>query len=624
MADHNDDRVEIHYEGNAFARLMGYLKPYWKTVLVCFILVLFLTIFELVRPQIISNAIDRYIQGTPASSNTEITVQESAGNTLFDAIDSRITQGGALEMGPDQRWNGLLIAAGLYIVILIFQLLCSRRQYLMIQELGQKIVYTLRMDLLKHVESLSMRFFDLTPVGKIVTRITNDTEAINDLYANTLVRLFRNVVKIIGLVVVMLLANVRMALLSFIMVPIILVMTIVFRKLSRITYQIVKTRITTLNTFLSEHISGMKVIQIFAREKEKCAEFEEKNESLYRAGLREMLIFGIFRPTIVFLSTVATAIILWGGGDLVIQNVISIGTLFLFTQYISQFFQPLQELAEQFSTLQSAIASAEKIFSLLDVKPQIAEKPDAKVLPQVKGKIEFDHVWFAYDGEHYVLRDVSFVIEPGQKVAFVGATGAGKSSILNLIGRYYDIQKGRILVDDVDIRDLTRDQLRAAIGQVQQDVFIFTGDIKSNIRLRDEEITDEAVREAADHTNAARFIERLPDAYNEHVTERGATFSAGQRQLLSFARTLAHDPTILILDEATANIDTETEQWIQEALEHLMQGRTAIMVAHRLSTIQHADRIIVMHHGKIRESGTHQELLEMNGIYKKLYELQLA
>jgi ATP-binding cassette subfamily B protein len=296
----------------------------------------------------------------------------------------------------------------------------------------------------------------------------------------------------------------------------------------------------------------------------------------------------------------------------------------VFTQYISSFYEPIQELSEQFSTLQSAIASAEKIFTLLDEKPIIQEREDPIVLPEIKGRIEFKHVWFAYQGEDYVLKDVSFVIEPGEKVAFVGATGAGKSSILNLIGRYYDIQKGEILIDGVNIKDMTRDQIRSAIGQVQQDVFIFTGDIKSNIRLHNEEITDEQIRAAAKEVNASRFIEKLPDGYDEKVSERGSTFSAGQRQLLSFARTLAFDPTILILDEATANIDTETEQWIQDALAKLMNGRTTIMVAHRLSTIQHADQIIVMHHGRIREQGTHQELLEQNGIYRKLYDLQLS
>ena len=600
---------DVQYKGNAFLRLMGYLKPYIKTVLICFVLVSILTAIDLYKPMLTGDAIDQYI------------TQEAAAEPLT----------------PDQRWAGVLKTGAIYIVVMVIGFLCNRMQYLMIQEMGQKIVYTLRMELMAHVQSLSMRFFDTTPVGRIVTRITNDTEAINDLYANIIVRLFRNVIKVIGLIAVMLMLDVKMALLSLVMVPVVAVLTFIFRRLSRKCYQVVKTRITALNTFLSEHLSGMRVIQIFNREKEKCDEFDQKNKELYDAGFREMMIFGIFRPLIYLSSIVATAIILGGGSSQVLTGAISIGTLYMFTQYISQLFQPIQELAEMFTTLQSAIASAEKIFTLMDVEPIVKEKADPVKPREIKGRIEFDHVWFAYetkDGEtpdpdnpdncNWVLRDVSFVIEPGQKVAFVGATGAGKSSILNLIGRYYDVQKGAIRIDGIDIRDMSREQIRAAIGQVQQDVFLFTGDIKQNIRLRDESISDETIREAAHNTNASHFIERLPNQYDERVTERGATFSAGQRQLISFARTLAYDPTILILDEATANIDTETEQWIQEAVKHLMEGRTSIMVAHRLSTIQHCDRIIVMHHGKIRESGTHQELLEQDGIYKKLYQLQLA
>ena len=601
---------DLSYKGNAFLRLMGYLKPYIKTVLICFVLVSILTALDLYKPMLIGDAIDQYI----------LTI-EDAENALT----------------PDERWSGILRTAVFYIGVMLVAFVCNRMQYLMIQEMGQKIVYTLRMELMAHVQSLSMRFFGTTPVGRIVTRITNDTEAINDLYANIIVRLFKAVIKVIGLIVVMLMLDVKMALLSLVMVPVVAALTFFFRRLSRRCYQVVKTRVTALNTFLSEHLSGMRVIQIFNREKEKCDEFDQKNKALYDAGFREMMIFGIFRPLIYLSSIVATAIILGGGSSQVLTGVISIGTLYMFTQYISQLFQPIQELAEMFTTLQSAIASAEKIFTLMDVEPIVKEKDEPVRPKEIKGRIEFDHVWFAYetkDGEtptpdtmdnnNWVLRDVSFVIEPGQKVAFVGATGAGKSSILNLIGRYYDIQKGAIRIDGVDIRDMTREQIRAAIGQVQQDVFLFTGDIKQNIRLRDESISDVTIREAAHHTNASHFIERLPNQYDERVTERGSTFSAGQRQLISFARTLAYDPTILILDEATANIDTETEQWIQDAVKTLMEGRTSIMVAHRLSTIQHCDRIIVMHHGKIRESGTHQELLEQDGIYKKLYQLQLA
>lgn len=591
----NPETSDIHYQGNAFLRLMGYMKPYWKTVVICLVLVLALTGLELYKPILIGDAIDRYITG--------------------DFSPGEMAQ---------ERFTGILKAAALYIAVLVGIFLCSRTQYLMIQELGQKIIYNMRNQLMEHVQKLTMRFFDVTPVGRIVTRITNDTEAINDLYANTLVRMFRNVVMVIALAAVMLSIDVKMALLSFVLVPVVLVLTIVFRKLSRQAYQLVKTRLTTLNTFLSEHISGMKLIQIFAREPEKCEEFNGKSEELYQAGYKEMMVYAIFRPTIYFMSVVALAVVLGGGSLQVLEGVISIGTLYVFTQYISSLYNPIQELAEQFSSLQAAIASAEKIFTLLDEEPLITDPAEPKAPGEIRGRIEFDHVWFAYEDENYVLKDVSFVIEPGQKIAFVGATGAGKSSILNLIGRYYDVQKGAIRIDGVDIRDMSRDQIRRAIGQVQQDVFIFTGDVKSNIRLRDDSITDEMVRSAAQHTNASRFIERLPEGYDERVTERGSTFSQGQRQLLSFARTLAYDPKILILDEATANIDTETELWIQEALERLMQGRTTIMVAHRLSTIQHADKIMVMHHGRIRESGTHQELLEKDGIYKKLYQLQLS
>ena len=400
-------------------------------------------------------------------------------------------------------------------------------------------------------------------------------------------------------------------------------LTVVFRKIARETYRRTRTCLTDINTFLSENISGMRIIQIFGREQRKYEEFEDKNSKLYNAYYREMMVFAIFRPLIYILSIVSLIIVMGVGGKEVLGEVISIGKLYIFSQYIQSFFDPIQELAEQFSTLQSSIASAEKIFTIMDEEPLVKEDENPIILPQIKGKIEFSHVWFAYDDENYVLRDVSFVIEPGQSVAFVGATGAGKSSILNLIGRYYDIQKGNIYIDGVDIRRLSKKQLRSAIGQMQQDVFIFEGNVENNIRLHNEDITMDEVRTAAEYVNASRFIEKLPGGYQEPVSERGSTFSAGERQLLSFARTLAHKPSILVMDEATANIDTETELLIQEALEKLMQGRTTIMVAHRLSTIQHADCIMVMHKGKIREQGTHQELLAQGGIYKKLYELQI-
>ena len=585
----------IQYEGSAILRMLSYLKPHWKTMAVCLALVLVLTGLELLRPILTGNAIDLYIAGDYAPGEA-----------------------------AEERFRGLLLSAGLYLGTLLVTFVCNNRMMILLQRTGQRIVYEMRRELFAHIESLSMRFFDLTPVGKIVTRVTNDVEAVHELYANILVKLFRNVVKIIGLAAVMLALDVRMALLSFVMVPLVTVLTAVTRMLSLRANREMRTRLTALNTFLSEHLSGMKVIQIFNRESEKFDEFSQRSEAHYRAGFRAMMVNAVFRPVIVLTSVVAMAIVIAAGSRGVLAGTVSFGTMYIFLQYIRTFFEPIQDLAEQLSTLQSAVASAEKIFTLLDVKPLIHDPEHPAKPAEITGRIEFKHVWFAYDNENYILRDVSFVIEPGQKVAFVGATGAGKTSILNLIGRYYDIQRGEILIDGINIKDLARDQLRRAIGQVQQDVFIFTGDIKSNIRLREEGISDEAIREASRRVNADRFIDRLPMGYGEHVTERGSTFSAGQRQLLSFARTLAFDPAILILDEATANIDTETEQWIQEALETLMAGRTTIMVAHRLSTIQHADQIIVMHKGQIREAGTHQELLDRGGIYHKLYQLQLA
>lgn len=585
MSNLNDDKIESNYKGSALLRLLSYMKPYLFAVASCLVMVLILTAFDLYRPMLIGDAIDAFEAG--------------AG---FEAITNTAIK---------------------YSVVLVLSFIFNISQAWLLQKTGQKIILTVRKELYAHIQSLSSRYFDLTPVGKLVTRVTNDVEALDEMYSGILVRLFRNIVNIIALAAVMLTLDWRLALISFVLLPIVVIITIVFRKIARATYRITRTKLTDLNTFLSENISGMKIIQIFGREQRKYEEFSGKNTALYKAFYREMLVFAIFRPLVYILSIFSLMIVLGLGSADVLNEVISIGTLFIFSQYIKSFFEPIQELAEQFSTLQSSLASAEKIFTIMDEDVLIPEVENVTLLPEIKGRIEFDHVWFAYDGENYVLRDVSFVIEPGQRVAFVGATGAGKSSILNLIGRYYDIQQGHIYIDGVDIKELSKKQLRSAIGQMQQDVFIFEGTIESNIRLYDESITPEEVEAAAKYVNASHFIEKLPQKYAEPVSERGATFSAGEKQLLSFARTLAHKPRILVMDEATANIDTETELLIQEALEKLMQGRTTIMVAHRLSTIQHADCIMVMHKGKIRERGTHQELLAQDGIYKKLYDLQI-
>ena len=638
------------------------------------VLVLFIIAVELYRPIIVGNAIDQYINGyyhpyaeadvsapdavnwngLVLSRDQAVSAADSASfyqiflwkdhyymaenltraectalqNADTSVLKNYVREGAQKLTSNDLKvlrqndFKGILKAGILFLLLLFSGFFLNLADTWLLQKMGQQIVYKLREETFTHIHSLSLSFFNTTPVGKLVTRVSNDTEAVNELFSTILVKLFKNVVKIIGYAAVMLSINVKMAGISFLLLPLVAILTFVFRHLSRKAYQITRNKITELNTFLSEHISGMKLIQIFAREKEKYSEFEGKSMELYRANFREIMTFAIFRPSIYLVSIIAMILVIRTGSLSVLNGSLSLGTLFVFITYISSFFEPIQELSEQLGTLQSSIASAEKIFSVLDVKPEIVSPADPTPV-NILGEIEFRHVWFAYEEENYILKDVSFVIHPGEKAAFVGATGAGKSTILNLIGRYFDIQKGQILINGIDIHEIDLDVLRGAIGQVQQDVFIFTGDIKSNISLNNEAISPDDVRRAAEIVNADPFIQKLPHGYDEPVTERGSTLSAGQRQLLSFARTLAYDPKILVLDEATANIDTETETLITQALARLMDGRTTIMVAHRLSTIQHADKIIVMHHGEIKESGTHQELLAKDGLYKKLYELQL-
>ena len=655
-------------------RLLSYLKPHKWVMTLATVLVLFIIAVELYRPIIIGNAIDQYINGyyhpyveadvsasdainwngLVLSRNQAVSKADSASfyqiflwkdhyymaenltrsectalqNADTSVLKNYVREGAQKLTSNDLKvlrqndFKGILKAGILFLLLLFSGFFLNLADTWLLQKMGQQIVYKLREETFTHIHSLSLSFFNITPVGKLVTRVSNDTEAVNELFSTILVKLFKNVVKIIGYAVVMLSINVKMAGISFLLLPLVAILTFVFRHLSRKAYQITRNKITELNTFLSEHISGMKLIQIFAREKEKYSEFEGKSMELYRANFREIMTFAIFRPSIYLVSVIAMILVIRTGSLSVLNGSLSLGTLFVFITYISSFFEPIQELSEQLGTLQSSIASAEKIFSVLDVKPEIVSPADPAPV-NILGEIEFRHVWFAYEEENYILKDVSFVIHPGEKAAFVGATGAGKSTILNLIGRYFDIQKGQILIDGIDIHEIDLDVLRGAIGQVQQDVFIFTGDIKSNISLNNEAISPDDIRRAAKIVNADPFIQKLPHGYDEPVTERGSTLSAGQRQLLSFARTLAYDPKILVLDEATANIDTETETLITQALARLMDGRTTIMVAHRLSTIQHADKIIVMHHGEIKESGTHQELLAKDGLYKKLYELQL-
>ena len=547
-------------------RLLNYLKPHRWTMAVVSVIVLLIIVVELYRPIIIGDAIDEYIKGyyhpyVETADQTDGAVRygdiwltrdfdESmeydsyyqivlynddyymlSGLTeeeceIFENADEKmlseyIASNGVEKLNKDDMkelrkydFSGILMAAAVYFGVLILGFVLNVVNTWLLQRMGQDIIYRMREEVFAHIHKLSLSFFNTTPVGKLVTRVSNDTEAVNELFSTILVKLFKNIVKIIGFAVVMLSKNVRMALFSFALLPLVGALTFFFRYMSRKAYRITRNKITELNTFLSEHISGMKLIQIFAREKEKYKEFETKSQELYRANWREVMTFAVFRPCIYMLSVVAMVVIIGSGSSFVLEGSISLGTLYIFISYISSFFEPIQELAEQFGTLQSSLASAEKIFSVLDEKPEIVS-PENPVSVDIKGRIEFKNVWFAYEKEDYILKDVSFVIEPGEKVAFVGATGAGKTSILNLIGRYFDIQKGEILIDGVNIKDIDTDVLRSAIGQVQQDVFIFTGDIKSNISLGNENISDEEIREAAHIVGADTFIGKLPKGYDE-------------------------------------------------------------------------------------------------------------
>ena len=516
-------------------------------------------------------------------------------------------------------FQGLVNIAMLFLGILVLGFVLVYVQTLILQHAGQKIIYSIRGEIYEHVLGLPLRFFHSNPIGTLVTRVTNDTETLNEMYTSVLVNLLRHLLFMAGVITMMLYTNLGIALKVFIVIPVIIIATVIFRRYSRKAYRKVRNKLTDMNAFLSEHISGIKIIQIFRQEKAKLQQFNQVNERLYKANIEEMTVFMIFRPIMFVLSSVALCIVLLSGGKGVLQGTLSIGVLMIMLQYTRDFFAPVEELAENFNVLQSAMASAEKIFAILNQENEIKNGPIAIEKSNFRGKIEFKNVWFAYEDEEWVLKDISFVIEPGEKVAFVRATGAGKTSILSLINRYYDVQKGTILIDGVDIKKIDIHTLRAQIGQVLQDVFMFTGNIKGNIRLGQKDITDEAVRQAAKYVNAHAFIQELPGGYEEAVQEGGATLSTGQRQLLSFARAIAFEPKIFVLDEATASIDTETEALIQDAMEKLMEGRTTLMVAHRLSTIQHADNIIVLHKGWLREMGAHQELLAQRGLYYHLY-----
>ena len=577
-------------DGEILRRLFGYAKPYLRQFIVVGFLVLFSISYDIASPLIVG-----YIE--------ELVV-------------------------GDFELKSLYVSVAVYAGVLVFSMASTYLQAVILQRVGQRIISDLREDLFTHIESLSHGQLNDIPVGKLVTRVTNDTNAISMMFTNLFVNLTKNAFVILGILVAMLCLNYELTLMVLCFVPFILLFTVIFRKFSRRAYRKVKDATTDINTYLSENLSGIKVTQIFGREDEKMEEFRQKSQTLAKATQEQIFVFGVFRPLVymLYISSILCLFYLGGMGHLnhltFLGQTISSGTIVTFYMYISKFFTPIQNLAEQFNWLQSALASSEKVFSIMDIQPQMVDAPDAVELDEVKGDIEFRDVWFSYIPGEWVLQGVSFHVEPRQTVAFVGSTGSGKSTILSLICRNYEFQKGEILIDGIDIRKIKISSLRRHFGQMLQDVFLFSGTIRSNIVLREEKIPDEEIMKVCRYVNADHFINKLEHGLDEEVRERGNNFSAGQRQLLSFARTILHKPSVMILDEATANIDTETELLIQDSLEKMRSVGTMLIVAHRLSTIQHADNIIVLSHGRILEQGTHQQLLAAHGRYYQLYTLQ--
>ena len=522
------------------------------------------------------------------------------------------------------NYNEILKIALIFVGVSIIAFAAEYSQALLLQHAGQSIIYNVRMDVFRHLEYTSIEQINQIPIGKLVTRVTNDTNALNELFTDVLINLLKSLVTLIGVIIFMFINNVKLASYMVTLMPFILVMTFAFNFWTRKAYRKVRKNLSEINASLSENLSGMKIIQVFNAEEKQYKEFKERNERLRKSNLKQILLFAIFRPTIYVCYLGTVIIVFWfGGKDALIANDLqAIAALVVFEMYINSFFNPIQQLSEQLNILQSSLASSERIFEILDTESNIQDYEDAIELEELKGEIEFKNVWFAYEEDNWILKDVSFHIKPREVVAFVGATGSGKTTILSLIVRNYDIQKGQILIDGIDVKKIKLASLRKHFGQMLQDVFLFSGDIMDNIKMQEESITDEDVYNACEYVGADHFIEKLDDKYHEKVRERGNNFSSGQRQLLSFARTIVHKPSVIILDEATANIDTETEVLIQESLEKIMNIGTTLMVAHRLSTIQHSDKIIVLSKGVIIEEGTHQELLKQKGQYYKLYTLQ--
>ena len=586
MTGHDDDIiVGKAYDAGLMRRLMGYLRPYWPAVLVAFAAIVCASMLQLAQPYLMKLAIDRYIATSDVAGMDRIAL--------------------------------------LFLGILLGSFALEYVQTYVLQHTGQRIMFDLRAEIYGHLQRLDVSYYDRNPVGRMMTRVTTDVDALNDLFTSGVVSVFGDIFTLAGIMIVLLAMDWRLALVAFSVLPLIVVITQWFRRQVRDSYRTVRTWIARINAFLQENITGMATVQLFGREARNFAQFSAINARHRDANIDSIFYYAVFYPAIEIVGALATALIIWWGGAWVLGGTLTLGSLVAFIQYSQRFFRPISDMSEKFNLLQSAMAASERIFTLLDT-PVAVVSPAQPKRPEWRGHVTFEHVWFAYDGENHVLRDVSFEVQPGERVAIVGATGAGKSTIINLLLRYYDVGRGRILIDGVDIRDVDLAELRSRFSLVLQDVHLFSGTIGGNVRLGNPDIGEEQVRQALASVHADRFVNALPQGAATPVAERGATLSTGQKQLLSFARALAFDPRILVLDEATSSIDTETELLIRDALHVLMAERTTIAIAHRLSTIQDMDTILVLHKGQLRESGSHQELLAQRGLYHRLYQLQYA
>ncbi len=714
---HEEQQIEKSFDLYLFKRLFKYTKPYIPVLLICVVLLFFITAVDLVRPYLIKVVIDDYINaweepllqldeeldglestlyktdyyvrtkdlegyvddliintqanlvnpisfiglkdklnylsdrgilwaGSIDTNNLyQLYINENGQYLLsgkiqeglkpdFSTIDEGYVTAGQTTIDAEHLSqddysafrqadiSGVMKVIAAFFVILFAGFILNYAQALLLNYAAQRQIYHMRQALFDHLMHQNLKFFDQNPVGRLVTRVTNDMKNISEMYTNVLINAIKDILLLAGTIFVMFALNTKLAMVSLITFPLIGLAAWRFRMKAREAHRSVKVKLARINSSLAENIAGMKIIQIFAQQKSIKEEFEKVNNSHLHSSLEEIKVFAIFRPTMNLIYSLTLAILIWYGGGRAIQGALELGVLFAFINYTEQFYRPIFDLSEKFNILQSAMASAERIFMLFDTD-EVIEETDAPVkLEPFRGEIEFKDVWFSYEADNWILKNVSFKVKPGDTIAFVGATGSGKTTIISLLNRFYDIQKGQILIDGHDIKSINRNDLRSKLGMVLQDVFLFAGDIKGNIRLNNKDMSMEALESVARHVNADPFIKKLPGGYDEPVQERGSTLSAGQRQLLSFARALAFSPDVLILDEATANIDTETEHLIQEAIDRIVQNRTTIIVAHRLSTIQNADKIIVLHKGEIREIGSHEELLENDGIYHSLYKLQ--